>query len=189
MLTSTTKPIPNWLPLVSGSLCLVGLIWALTSLSQNPVALPAPTPIVISEQTATPDPQSPAPTSTPTQTPSPTLEQARSAYLAHNYKSAITSFVEVLAASGDTDKAGIENELGMAYRDDGQTELALTAFSNAYTKDSHLIAAYQNAANLNLALGKRGAAQTVLELGLTANPNNLDLQRDLSLVNLSGPGE
>jgi hypothetical protein len=152
-------------------------------------ATPAPT------ATATPSPAptptfSPTPSATPTPTATPvaSVTDARAAYTAKNYAKAISLYtVAVQQAQGAVAIAQLQYELGNSYRENKQSDLALSTYSLATAQNPKLVVAYQARANLLISLGRRDEAKQTLQSGLDANPGNQDLQNDLSTVDLNGP--
>lgn len=155
----------------------------------TPTATPTPSPTATATLSPTPS-FSPTPTLTPTPTPTPvaSVSDARAAYAAKDYTKAISLYtVAVQQAQGAVAIAQLQYELGNSYRENKQTDLALSTYSLATVQNPKLVVAYQARANLLIALGRRDDAKQTLQSGLDANPGNQDLQNDLSTVDLNGP--
>ncbi|HSI21210.1 MAG TPA: hypothetical protein VLA04_05985 [Verrucomicrobiae bacterium] len=153
---------------------------------------PTPSPEAAAEATATPEVvvvETPTPTPTPT-TPAATPAEARAAYQGKEYAKAIRMFNEAITvAQGTVAIAQLQYELGNAYRDNKQLAEALNVYALATAQNKQLVVAYQARANVLIAQNKRGEARAVLEEGLANNPGNKDLERDISVIDLSGPSE
>jgi tetratricopeptide (TPR) repeat protein len=156
---------------------------------------PSPSPSTSTTAPATPATPSATPSTTPSPTPTPTAEssagrEAAAAYAAGNYSGAITLYATAITETKtNQERARLLFGQGNSYRENKQTEKALTAYAKAVAADARLVVAYQAHANLLIALSRKPEAKTVLEAALAANPDNQDLKRDLSVLQLSGVEE
>lgn len=180
---------------VTAAVVLFGLgtvaarMWAGQPTEEQPTPpVPTATPVEVPTFTPTVSPTAPSsPTVAPSSSPA-SVTEARAAYQARNYPKAITLFTQAIAeAKGEVGIAQLQYELGNAYRDNGQRAEAISSYSQASGTYPKLVVAWQARANLYVASGDKPTARTVLEEALRANPGNQDLERDLSVLQLSGP--
>ncbi len=148
---------------------------------------PAPASTIIISSPTPSASSKPTPIPTPTATPI-SVAEARAAYAAKDYPKAITLLSQaVKEAQGAVAIAELQYELGNAYRENKNTDLALSTYALAMAQNPKMVIAYQARANILLSLSRKDEAKQTLQAGIDANPGNHDLERDLSVVDLSGP--
>lgn len=177
---------------VSAIVIIGGGMLAAAYVHRTPVVSATPTPLP-SEATPTPTvTASPSPSASPSPAPTaqPLLEsQGLSAYNSRNYAEAITDFSKAReSALDDTARARLSFELGNSYREAGQQQNAINAYVKAVTYNQTYVAAYEAESNLLVAMGRKDDARQVLTDALAKVPGNVDLQRDLSVLQLGGTG-
>lgn len=184
--------------LIGAGLLLVVIGIAILHTGKQAPATPAVSPSVLAATTTAESPspnETPSPSPSPTPTPSPSasaspvsIDAARAAYAAKDYAKAISLYVPAIQqAQGAVAIAQLQYELANSYRDNKQNDLALSTYALAYAQNPKMVVAYQGRANLLILLNRRDEAKQALQAGLNANPGNVDLQRDLSTVDLNGP--
>lgn len=154
------------------------------------------------EPTSNTDTLTPSPTATATATPTPTPSPsptpvpgskeaaAKAAYEKKDYLTAIAQYEAAIKETNDKKtQAALWNSLGNAYRDNKSSTQAMSSYTKAFETDSSFIQAYINLSNLYLSQGNRDKAKATLETGLVANPKQADLERELSIITLSGTEE
>lgn len=174
-------------------LAIAGLLISVSKQKQLPISSSTSSPSADESPTASSslspsEPPSPLPTviSSPL-TAADYKQNGKIAYQKGDYLTAIAQYKLAIDAT-PTGKLQAElwNLLGNSFRDNKSLTAALDSYAKAYTLDPQLINAYINASNVYLSQNKNDDAKKVLELGLEKNPHNADLERELSIANLSG---
>lgn len=175
---------------VIATLAVLVALYVFLKQNKKPAANSSPTPSASSttsaEPTQNPSPET-SPSPSPTGSPTTNADQAKAAYQKGDYSTAITKYKLAITETKDAKtQAELWNLLGNSYRDNKNTSEAITSYNQATKLDANLIAAYINLSNVYVAQNKNDMARSTLEKGLKANPANKDLERELSIVNLTG---
>ncbi len=183
--------------IVAGVTVLIVLLFAYISVRNaknrsSVLPSPTPSPVITLEVTHS---ESPSPASSTPATPSPAVttaslshtDQAKAAYQKKDYTTAIAEYKLAIKETSDIKaQADLWNLLGNTYRDSKATDLAISSYTKATSLNPNLVIAYLNLASMYESQNKKTDAKATLEAGLKANPNNKDLERELSILNLSG---
>lgn len=188
------SPYSLWvlISLIAALAVILGLSSYLKNNKRAPAESPSPSSSATVSPSASPSGEAsptPAPTATPTGTTVSNRDAAKAAYEKGDYPTAIAKYILAIAEVTDKkDQATLNNLLGNAYRDNKSLTLAIESYNKAIALDPNLVAAYVNLSNVYVSQNKNSDAKATLEKGLQANPGNAQIERELSIVNLTGTG-